>query len=177
MRRPRFVEPSGACSQVAPLHSPLSDTTGGRLPPDEAEKRWCGTSWHGFKNEPDSRTKRQPSGADRTPCVFFRRLTSSSSLSLLGPLRHLDPDRASSIAGKLSRSCRRSRNNSPTDRNRWTRPTRAETARRFPREPVEQPYYIAVGRRLMPIAGGDSYRVRGRLLRVALSMYAARQRS
>ena len=68
---------------------------------------------------------------------------------MLGPLRHLDPDRAASIAGRypqLSAAAEQF----PYGQESMNEAARAERPP-IPREPVEQPQYIDVGRRLIPI--------------------------
>ncbi len=109
--------------------------------------RWFEISWARIEDEPDSRTNASFGSGSHT--VRFSSTHEQLLFQLLGPLRHLDPDRAASIAGRypqLSAAAEQF----PYGQESMNEAARAERPP-IPREPVEQPQYIDVGRRLIPI--------------------------
>jgi uncharacterized protein (TIGR03435 family) len=117
-----------------------------RLPADEARTVVRDlVGW--IQSEPDSRTNASFGSGSHT--VRFSSTHEQLLFQILGPLRHLDPDRAASIAGRhpqLSAAA----GEFPYGQESMNAAARAEQPA-IPREPVEQPHYIDVGRRLIPI--------------------------
>jgi uncharacterized protein (TIGR03435 family) len=117
-----------------------------RLPADEARAVVRDlVGW--IQGEPDSRTNASFGSGSHT--VRFSSTHEQHLFEMLGPLRHLDPDRAASIAGRypqLSAAAEQF----PYGQESMNEAARAERPS-IPREPVEQPQYIDVGRRLIPI--------------------------
>jgi uncharacterized protein (TIGR03435 family) len=117
-----------------------------RLPTDEA-RAVVGELVEWILSEPESRTNASfSSGSQR---VRFSSTHEQQLFEILGPLRHIDPDRAASVTRdypQLAAAAERF----PYGRESMDAAMHAELPP-TPREPVEQPDYIDVGRRLVPI--------------------------
>jgi uncharacterized protein (TIGR03435 family) len=121
-----------------------------------------------IQGEPDSRTSARISSGSHT--VQFSSTHEQRLFGILSPLRHLDPDLASSIAGdypQLSAAAERF----PYGEESMNASMQAQRPP-TPREPIEQPDYIDVGRRLIPIP--EAIRTEFKeAFAVALDLYAA----
>jgi hypothetical protein len=138
-----------------------------RLPPDEARavvRQLVG--W--IQDEPDSRTNASFSAGSQQ--VRFSSAHEQRLFEILGPLRHLDPDHAVSLA-KDYPSLAAAAERFPYGRESMEEAMHAERPP-IPREPVEQPHYIDVGRRLIPIPEAIRSEFSDAFA-VALDLYAA----
>jgi uncharacterized protein (TIGR03435 family) len=138
-----------------------------RLPADEARAvvrelvEWV-------LSEPDSRTNASfSSGSER---VHFSSTHEQCLFEILGPLRHLDPDLAASVANDYPRLL------AAAERFPYGRESMdaAMHAKQPPvsRGPVEQPDYIDVGRQLIPVPEAIRTEFKDAFV-VALDLYAA----
>jgi uncharacterized protein (TIGR03435 family) len=137
-----------------------------RLPADEARSVVRDlVEW--IQGEPDSLTNARVSAGSHT--VQFSSTHEQRLFEILGPLRHLDPDLVSSIARdypQLSAAAERF----PYGQESMNASMQAEAP--MPREPIEQPDYIDVGRRLIPIPEAIRTEFKDAFA-VALDIYAA----